>query len=172
MLALQNELCPELPPVVGNKDFRELHALLTRVDELIVLSGLEEKFVASFPRKKRRTEKQRRRLVMALRCTLIRLLFQLPYRRAARELAVNYLYQKFCNLIRVDQIDAPSHSTLERYEKMVSPEMLQTLIAQVNLAAAMPMSGPAAHALGLERPVESTATGRAGGMRKPPKRGP
>ena len=154
MLALQNELCPELPPVVGNKDFRELHALLTRVDELIVLSGLEEKFVASFPRKKRRTEKQRRRLVMALRCTLIRLLFQLPYRRAARELAVNYLYQKFCDLIRVDQIDAPSHSTLERYEKMVSPEMLQTLIAQVNLAAAMPMSGPAAHALGLERSVD------------------
>lgn len=154
MLAFQNELCPELPPVVGNKDFRELHALLTRVDELVVLSGLEEKFVASFPRKKRRTEKQRRRLVMALRCTLIRLLFQLPYRRAARELSVNYLYQKFCNLIRVDQIDAPSHSTLERYEKMVSPEMLQTLIAQVNLAAAMPMPGPAAHALGLETPVD------------------
>jgi hypothetical protein len=154
MLAFQNELCPELPPVVSNEDFRELHALLTRVDELIVLSGLEGKFVASFPRKERRTERQRRRLVMALRCTLIRLLFKLSYRRAACELAVNYLYQRFCNLIQIDQIDAPSHSTLERYEKMVQPEILQALIAQVNHAAAMPIEIAGAHTLGLETPVD------------------
>ena len=89
MLSFQNELCPELPPVVGNRDFYELAGLLTRVDELVVQSGLEERFVASFPAKKRRSEKQRRRLVRAFRCTLIRLLFQLPYRQAARELAVN-----------------------------------------------------------------------------------
>jgi len=154
MLAFQNELCPELPPVIGNQDYYDLRALLTRIDEIIVQSGLEEKFVASFPRKKRRTAKQRRRLVMALRCTLIRLLFQLPYRRAARELAVNYLYQKFCNLIRVDQIDAPSHSTLERYEKMVSPEILQELIAHLNHGAAMPINVSGAHMLGLETPVD------------------
>ena len=75
MLAFQNELCPELPPVVGNQDFYELRALLTRMDELIVQSGLEGKFVASFSLKKRRTEKQRRRLVIAYSCdsaTLVR----------------------------------------------------------------------------------------------------
>ena len=132
MLAFQNELCPELPPVFGNKDFRELLALLTRVDELIILSGPEDKSVASFPRTKRRTEKQRGRLVTALRCTLIRMLFQLPHRRAACELAANHLYQKFCGLIRVDRIDVPSHSTRDRDEKMVPPEILQALVAQVN----------------------------------------
>ena len=133
MLPFQNELCPELPPVVGNQDFYELLALLTRVDELVVQSGLEEKFVASFSLEKRRTEKQRKRLVMALRCTLIRIIFGLPYRRAARELAMNYPYQKFCRLIRFEQISSPSHSTLERYEKLVSPEILQELIAHLNL---------------------------------------
>ena len=154
MLAFQNELCPELPPVVSNSDFRELRALLTRVDELVVLSGLEEKFVASFPVKERRTEKQRRRLVTALRCTLIRSLFQLSYRRAACELAVNYLYQKFCNLIRVDRIDAPSHSALERYEKRVSPEILQAMVAHLNHAAAMPENVSGTQALGLETAVD------------------
>ena len=131
-----------------------MRALLTRIDEVIVRSGLEEKFVASFPLKQRRTEKQRRRLVLALRCTLIRLLFQLPSRRAAREFAVNYLYQKFCNLIRVDRIDAPSHSTLERYEQMVPPEMLQKLVAHLNHTAAMPANVSGEHVLGLETPVD------------------
>ena len=154
MLAFQNELCPELPPVVGNQDFSELLALLTRVDELVVLSGLEEKFVASFPKKKRRTEKQRRRLVMALRCTLIRMLFGLPYRRAARDLAMNYPYQKFCKLIRVDQIIAPSHSTLERYEKMVPPEIIQALITHVNDGAAASANEAGVQSLDLETPVD------------------
>ena len=154
MLPFQNELCPELPPVVGNQDFYELLALLTRVDELVVQSGLEEKFVASFSLEKRRTEKQRKRLVMALRCTLIRILFGLPYRQAACELAMNYPYQKFCKLIRVDQIIAPSHSTLERYEKLVGPEILQELIAHLNHAAAMPLNVSDGHVLGLETPVD------------------
>jgi hypothetical protein len=154
MLAFQNELCPELPPVVSNSDFREMDELLTRIDELIVLSGLEEKFVASFFAKKRRTEKQRRRLVMALRCTLVRLLFQLTPRRAACEFAANYRYQRFCNLIRVDRIDAPSSSTLERYEKMVPPEILQQLIAHLNHSAALPENSSGAQTLGLETAVD------------------
>ena len=154
MLAFQNELCPELPPVVGNQDFYVLRALLTRMDEIIVVSGLEEKFVASFAFSQRRTEKQRKRLVVAFRCTLIRLVFQLPYRRAARELAMNYLYQRFCNLIRVDRIDAPSHSTLERYEKMVSSEVLQSLVAHLNHAAAMPVDVCGAQTLGLQTPAD------------------
>ena len=154
MLPFQTEFCPELPPVVGNRDFRELDALLTRMDEVIVQSGLEEAFVASFPAKRHGTPKQRRRLVTALRCTLIRMLFQLPYRRAACEFAVNYPYQRFCGLIRVDRIDAPSHSTLERYEKMVSPEILQKLVAQLNQAAALPSDGSGAQMLELETPVD------------------
>lgn len=154
MLAFQNELCPELPPAVGNQDSRELHALLRRMDEVIVQSGLEGEFVASFPAKERRTQTQRRRLLTAFRCTLIRILFQLPYRRAARELAANYPYQRFCKLIYMDRIETPSHSTLERYEKMVSPEILQKLIAHLNHAAALPSDVSGVQTLGLETAVE------------------
>ena len=154
MLAFQNELCPILPPVFGNQDFREVKALLERIDELLVQSGLEREFVASFALNQRRTQKQRGRLVVAFRCTLIRLLFQLPYRRAARELAMNSLYQQFCGLMRVDRIDAPSHSTLERYEKMVSPQILQKLGAHLTHAAAMAMEPCGEQALGLEEPVD------------------
>ena len=154
MLSFQTELCPELPPVYAGENFRVLCALLARMDELIVQSGLEEKFVASFPLKRRRTAKQRRRLVKALRCTLLRLQFRLPYARAACELASNHLYQKFCGLIQVDQIVVPSAKTLERYEKMASSETLQTLVAHLNLGAALPVSVSGTHALGLESSVD------------------
>jgi len=154
MLAFQNELCPELPPVMGNQDYRDLKALLTRMDALIIQSGIEGRFVASFSFRQRRTQKQRERLVRALRCTLLRILFGLSYRRAARELAVNYLYQKFCNLIYVDRIDAPSHSSLERYEKMVPPELLRELIAHLNHVAAMPVKVSGEHLLELKTPVD------------------
>ena len=140
MLAFQNELCPELPPVMGNRDYRDLKALLLRIDDLVIRSGVEVKFVASFSFERRRTERQRVRLVRAFRCTLLRILFGLSYRRAARELATNYLYQKFCGLLCVDRIVSPSHSALERYEKMVSPEVLQSLMTDVNHEAAMSMS--------------------------------
>lgn len=154
MVSFQTELCPELPPVCADKNFHVLYALLARMDELIVQSGLEEKFVASFPIKRRRTAKQRRRLVKALRCTLLRLEFRLPYARAARELASNYLYQKFCGLIQVERIVVPSAKTLERYEKMASSETLQALVAHLNLGAVLPVSVSGEHALGLEVPVD------------------
>ncbi len=116
MLSLQTELYQELPPVFGSKDFRELQALLERIDELIVQGGLESAFVASFPFKARKTQKQRRRLVEAFRCTLLRMMFDLSYRLMSCDLACNFLYQKFCGLRRLDHIKVPSASTLERYE--------------------------------------------------------
>ncbi|MCK5863059.1 MAG: hypothetical protein KAH38_11270, partial [Candidatus Hydrogenedentes bacterium] len=63
MLPIQAELYQELPPVYGSKDFRELKAMLERVDEIIIQSGLEHSFVEYFPYAKRQTQKQRNRLV-------------------------------------------------------------------------------------------------------------
>jgi hypothetical protein len=154
MLPLQKELCPELPPVAGNRDVKELRLLLERVDELLVQSGVEEEFVLGFPVSRRDTPKKVGRLVRALRCTVLRMLFQLPYKRAARELGTNYLYQKFCGLVRVDVIDSPSSSTLERYEKLVSAQLLGRLIARLNGVAAQPAGLPAERDLALEKPLE------------------
>ena len=154
MLPLQKELCPELPPVAGNRDFDELHSLLSRVDGLLVQSGLEDEFVFCFSESRRNTPKKVRRLVVALRCTVLRMLFQLPYGRAARELGTNYLYQKFCGLIKVDMIESPSSSTLERYEKLVPAEMVQRLVTHLNGAAARRAGQAGARDLFLEEPVD------------------
>jgi len=153
MVQIQRELCPELPPVSGNKDFRELRNLLSRIDEILILSGLEQEFVGSFPESQHRTTKRTKRLLTALRCTILRTLFKLSYARAARELATNYLYQKFCGLIQVDVIKAPSSTTLERYEKMVSPELIRQLVTHLNQVAAFPTAQPHDRDLFLAKPV-------------------
>ncbi len=154
MVPFQRELCPVFPTVLGNKDYFEAQALLSRIDELLVLSGLEDEFIASFPLAQRKTAKKTKRLVQALRCTVLRMLFQLPYRKAARELGMNTSYQQFCGLVRMDAIKPPSHSALERYEKMVSGETLQRLSAHLLQGAALPIVGGLPHGLGLEAPVD------------------
>lgn len=158
MLSLQRELYQELPLVIGNKEYRRLKTLLERINEVIERSGLEGAFMSSFTPRQVNTPKQRQRLVEALRCTLLRQLFRLSPRRMARELACNYLYQKFCGLFRIDRIDVPSASTLERYEKMVSPEILQRLVCQLNCIAASEGDGSDGQLLGLEIPVNVGVT--------------
>ena len=154
MLSLQTEFCPVLPPVFAGKDFHELQTLLARMDDVLRQSGVEAAFVASFPLEQRRTDKQRKRLLKALRCTVLRMTFQLSYARMASELACNYEYQKFCGLLRLDRIDVPCAKTLERYEKWVSEQTVRSLVAQLNHAAAAPVDARGEQGLGLEMPVE------------------
>ncbi len=135
MVPVQHELIPEFPPVVGNKDFALRRARLERVNELLLASGLEREFVASFPQKQRNTSKRVSRLVLALRCTILRMLFGLPYRRMAADLASNHLFQRFCGLIRLDSIRIPSATRLEAYEKLVSAEFLIRLSSHLNRVA-------------------------------------
>lgn len=152
MVPVQRELIPELPPVVGNRDFALRRAMLERVDELLRNSGLEREFVASFPERHRNTPKRAGRLVLALRCTILRMLFGLPYRRMAADLASNYLFQRFCGLIRLDSIRIPSATRLEAYEKLVSTEVLKRLSSHLNRMAGE-LSASDGDGLFLERPL-------------------
>ena len=105
MISFQTDLCPELPPVFGSKDYRELKALLGGLDEVILQGRLENVFIQSFAYRERKTEHQRKRLLQAFRCSLIRMLFQWSCRRLYQELTCNRLYQKFRGLICPDRID-------------------------------------------------------------------
>lgn len=154
MLSLQTELYQELPPVFGSKDYHELQALLDRIEELILQGGMDSSFVSSFPFKARKTQRQRQRLVEAFRCTLLRMMFQLPYRVMSRELGCNFLYQKFCGLWRLGTIRVPAAKTFERYEKMASTQMLRDLVAHLNHTAAMPVNVSEEQALQLSKPVD------------------
>lgn len=154
MIPFQNELIPELPPVIGNRDFAERQALLCRVDELLRCSGVEREFVASFPKDRRNTPKQVKRLVLALRCTILRMMFGLPYRRMAADLASNYIFQRFCGLLQIDAIRVPSSTTLETYEKLVSPEVLQRITSHLNRVAGSPRTNCGGEDALLENPVK------------------
>jgi hypothetical protein len=136
-----------------SKDFHELQVLLARIDELIVQGGLDRAYVASFPFTARKTQRQRQRLVEAFRCTVLRMLFHLPYRVMSRELACNLLYQKFCGLWCIGAI-VPAAKTLERYEKMASSAMLRELVAHLNHTAAMPVNASEEQTLQLSKPVD------------------
>jgi len=153
MIPIQTELYQELPPVYGNREYRELKTLLDRMDEIILQSNLENTFIESFASKASNTPKRRQRLIEAFRCTLLRQMFQLSYGRLACELACNHLYQKFCGLFRIDKIEVPSAKTLERYEKMASSELLQQLVAHLNRVAAIGATDFEEQPLQLETPV-------------------
>lgn len=153
MVPIQTELYQDLPPVYGNREYRELKTLLERMDEIILQSRLENVFIESFPPEASNTPIKRQRLIEALRCTLLRQMFQLSYGRLARELACNHLYQKFCGLFRIDKIEVPSASTVERYEKMASPEMLQQIVSHLNQRAASGATDFGEQPLRLETPV-------------------
>lgn len=154
MLQLEGELIPQFPRVVGNKDYDERVTLLTRIDELFIRSGLEAEYLGAFPEPERNTPKKIGRLLLALRSTTLRMLLRLPYRKAASDLAMSLPYLKFCGLLRLDVIKTPSASSLERYEKMVPVEVIQTLVTHLNQAAALPAMQADAPDLSLENPVE------------------
>ena len=45
IIARQPELCPALPVIIGNADYREFKATLERIDQLLHDSGVENAFV-------------------------------------------------------------------------------------------------------------------------------
>jgi len=46
-LPFQSELRPALPTVIGNVDYQKFEKELKRMDEVLILSGVEERFVES-----------------------------------------------------------------------------------------------------------------------------
>lgn len=59
----------------------------------------------------------------------------------AADLASNYLFQRFCDLIRLDSIRIPSATRLETYEKLVSADVLKRLTSHLNRVAGGLASG-------------------------------
>ena len=46
-LPFQSELRPALPTVIGNVDYQKFEKELKRMDEVLILSGVEKQFVES-----------------------------------------------------------------------------------------------------------------------------
>jgi hypothetical protein len=168
----QEELSPGLPTVVGNVDYQEFRSTLLRVDEILERSGAQQQFVEQRIEAYRLAAEQNGREAeavspaelagvaqqasRALRCNIARQLLGESARGFSARLADSPLLQSFCGIARLDVIQVPSKSTVDRYGKLVDEKAVRKVIDQVNRAAAQP-TRRGGHPLGLEKPLDLEA---------------
>jgi hypothetical protein len=162
ILPFQPTLCPALPVVLGNVDYRDFEQQLRRMDQLLRGSGVEKSFVAQclarydqqFPAAKTKARaRHQQHSYRALRCNVLRGLLGEDYRGLSRRLAECPLFRWFCGLEALAAVRVPGKSTLQDYAHWLPPETLRPLIAQLILAAQQPAGASAlelAHTLELE----------------------
>jgi hypothetical protein len=165
----QQELCPALPTVIGNVDYQEFRATLVRIEEILERSGVEKKFIGERLEQYRKEAEQNKRVVSekelarvaqhaarALRCNIVRQLLGEGYRGFSVRLADSPLLQQFCGIARLDVIQVPSKSTLDRYARWVEEETVRKVVDELNRSAANP-GKRGNQPLGLARPLELDA---------------
>ena len=162
ILPFQPTLCPALPVVLGNVDYRDFEQQLRRIDQLLRASGVEKSFVEQslarydqqFPAAKNKARaRQQQHSYRALRCNVLKGLLGEDYRGMSRRLAECPLFRWFCGMEELAAVRVPGKSTLQDYAHWLPPETMRPIIAQLILAAQQPPGASAlelAHALELE----------------------
>ena len=140
IIPFQLPLPPLLPTIEGNVDYRELRDQLLRINELLILSGLEtqlletdlQRWLARGKHVSAKAQQNRQRHGRrALRCNIARLLLKEDFRGFAARLADSPLLQFFCGLGEVDVVCVPSKSTLQRYDQWWSETEVRQLTYQL-----------------------------------------
>ena len=140
IIPFQLPLPPLLPTIEGNVDYRELRDQLLRINELLILSGLEtqlletdlQRWLAQGKHVSAKAQQNRQRHGRrALRCNIARLLIKEDFRGFAARLADSPLLQFFCGLGEVDVVCVPSKSTLQRYDQWWSETEVRQLTYQL-----------------------------------------
>jgi hypothetical protein len=147
IIAFQPELSPALPEVIGNVDYLEFKKTLKRIDGILILTGIEERYVEGRldeydkeqAEKAEKNKRPARKLtgknlerfvkhsVQALRCQLARELTGEGFRPFSCRLADSPLFQWFCRIDRFDKVRVPTKSSLDRYDKQVSEELIRDI---------------------------------------------
>ena len=158
IIPFPTDLRPALPTIVGNVDYLELRDRLERIDEILLVTGLETLFVeqslqewqrpSQRPANAREQQKFQKRARCALRCNLLRTLLQEDFRGFSCQLAGNPLYQWFCGIDALDQVRVPSKSELQRFAGLQGAARIRTHIDRL-LQAVIENPG----ALNLETPL-------------------
>jgi IS5 family transposase len=172
IVSYQEELSPELPTVVGNVDYQEFRDTLFRIDEILKRSGAERQFINDRVAAYRKTAEENgreaeavspgelaeaaRQASQALRCNIARQLLGESARGLSTRLADSPLLQSFCGIARLDVIQVPSKSTVDRYGRLVDEQVVRNVIDQVSRVAAEP-TRRGKHPLGLEKPLDLEA---------------
>jgi hypothetical protein len=138
IIPFPTELRPRLPTIVGNVDYLTLRQRLHEIDSLLRASNVESQFVekalaqwiqpgepAPAARQQQNFQLRTRR---ALRCTILKTLLQEDYRGFSCQLAGNPLYQWFCLVDAIDQVQVPSKSELQRFAHWLPGEQMREVI--------------------------------------------
>ena len=138
IIPFPQELRPRLPTIVGNVDYLSLRQRLEQIEALLRESGVEREFVeqASAVRKAaasreptaREQAKFQQRSRRALRCTILRTLLKEDYRGFSCQLAGNPLYQWFCLVDALDQVQVPSKSEVQRFAHWLPAGQMRAVI--------------------------------------------
>lgn len=159
LIPFPQALQPPLPTVEGNVDYRKLREELLRIDQLLIQSGLESRFISlclerwltstdQTPSANAQLNYQihTRR---ALRCNILRTYLNEDFRGLAARLADSPLFQHFCGLAQIDKVVVPAKSTLQRYAHWAADELLKPLLDQL-----LRQAHQQAKALQLTQPVD------------------
>ncbi len=162
ILPFQPTLCPALLVVLGNGDYQAFEARLRRIDQLLLLSGVEKSFVEQclvrfdrqFPAAKTQAlVRHQRHSYRALRCNVLRGLLGEDYRGLSRRRAEGPLFRWFCGLEELAAVRVPGKSTLQAYAHWLPAETMRPIIEQLIPAAHQPARASVlelAHGLELE----------------------
>src|SRR6266571_2726304 len=158
IIPFQPPLCPVLPTIEGNVDYRLLREQLFRIDQQLQHSGLETQFIEAdlqtwmHQTKRINAKAQQNRQLhcrRALRCNIARTLLNQDFRAFAVRLADSLLLQNFCGLSTVASVTVPAKSTLQRYAVWWPEEQVHQLVYQlVQTGAQQPEK------LNLEEPLD------------------
>lgn len=141
--------------VIGPVEYREWKKQLSRIDELIGLSGVGEAFQRMSLRRRNEeelviAEKENRPYrelspveqasyqqlsTQALRCNVLRTLTGESLRVFACRLSESALLQQFCNLDRIDCVKIPGKTALQRYSQWLPEEEMRIVIETLISAA-------------------------------------
>ncbi|MFA5392025.1 MAG: hypothetical protein WC331_11470 [Candidatus Omnitrophota bacterium] len=152
IIAIQDYFRPALPQVLNCKDYEEEKRLLERVDQILRVSGVErlflelsmEQFEANAKKLEecgeevvagvRDVERYIRHSRRALRCTVLKNLVQVGYRKMSKGLALTALYRWFCGCEDFGAIKVPGKSTLRDYAHWLPAEQMEKVLAALALA--------------------------------------
>lgn len=166
LIPFQNELSQVLPIITGNAEYCDFKALLIRMSEIIELSNIEKSIIENVVLMADQEAKSpsgvgdqmqisiQNRARLALRYTIARKLTQESYRKFSIHLADSHLLQHFCLIDRIDKIEIPSKSTLERYEKIIPEEIIREINTMIIKGAATPATESVINPLQLNEAIK------------------
>lgn len=173
IISLQDFLRPELPRIVGSKDFAQEQRELERIDRVLKISGVEasflrlcsEEFEARAERERaegrevrdgqRAHERHMAESALAFRCMVLKGLTANTFRGLSKDLARAPLYRWFCHIADMGRdVRVPSKSRLQGFSQWLPAGQMERVHRELSRALA---DEKVAERMGLEQSLEMAA---------------